>query len=419
MEDYNSIIDGISNKITTRNVNEQKYHSFGFQRAGEAKGMPDAYDKTLHIVCEQARNEILESPVQGIRKDEAEAKLAQCNSEKEQRDNSIQVEKEKLKAEKDKLVDLQKELSTLKVKPNEILGNDLKGNSIHKIYFWIFLIITIFLSIYIFLFYNSAGYSALFKDFSADDTKISQAIFDPQALFNTFSEGIKGLMILFFFPFMFLGAGMSIHPLFSSEKKSIIRIILKIFAFALIVVSFIWDVILAYNITKKIDDIHIGGLVGEERANATRITLETAFTDVNFLTVIFSGFVAYMILSVVFYLCMDYRQKLNIVDNAKKAKKGEIEESKANCNSINVVIQNLETEQIKLSNQIKYYQDLIKGVVVKISDILPAINGFYTGWIAYMKNSNLSNDEIEKCTSYHNEFMNQLQINAGITNIKN
>ncbi|GHT35517.1 hypothetical protein AGMMS49574_25070 [Bacteroidia bacterium] len=414
MNNSNSTQDKISNMEITRNVNEQHYHTFGFQRAGEAKGMPDAFNKTLDIVYQQARNEILQSPIQGLRKEEALDKLKDSNIKLGQIQQEIDEKNQKLKVEQDKKDKLEKELGILKTNPDELLGNDIKGNAIHKIYYWIFLVVTIFLSIYIFFFYNSAGYSAIFKEFTADNTKIVQAIFDSQALSQMFSEGIGGVMFLLVFPFLFIAAGIVIH-LLPSKKHWIFRTL----TFVVILISFIWDVILAYNITKKIDDIRIGGLVGDERADSVRMTLKTAIQDVNFWTIIFAGFVAYMILSIVFYFCMDFKHKLNIVHNAKEVKQKEIENCEKTCKEIQTKIQELQQNKISASEEIEYYKNLISGLVVKITDMLPALNGFYTGWIAYINSSNLPENQIEECKQCHNAFLQQLWANAGITNINN
>jgi hypothetical protein len=397
------------------NVDEQRYKQFGFRSAGEAQGMPDAFYRTLDTVCQRARNEILQNSIQAVRRKEAQEKLRDCNIKLNQIKQEIENKNNKLlkveQANKDKL---EKELSILKTNPDELLGNDVKGNAIHKIYYWIFLIVTLFLSLYIFFFYNSAGYSAIFKEFTADDTKIVQAIFDSQALSQMFSEGIGGLIFLLVFPFLFIAAGIVIHLLPSKKHW-----IFKLLTFVVILISFLWDVILAYNITKKIHDIYIGGLVGDERANAGQMTLGTAMLDINFWTIIFAGFVAYMILSIVFYFCMDFRHKLNIVHNAKEAKRKEIENSEKTCNEIQIKIQELEQNKISVSGEIDRYNELTASVIVKISDLLPALNDFYAGWIACIKSSNLPEKYIQECTAYHDSYIKELSTNAGTLNINN
>jgi peptidoglycan hydrolase CwlO-like protein len=408
----NKNIGGFSMEIT-QNINESLYHKFGFGRAGEAQGMPDAFSKTLPVVEQQARNEILQSRIHGVSKEDAQEKLKDCTIRLEQIQQGIISKKGLLRTKQKKIEELEKELRMLKTNPDKLLGNDIEGNAIHKIYFWICLIGTILLSIYIFFFYNSAGYSAIFKDFTVDDTKIIQAIFDSQALSSMFSEGVGGLMLLLVFPFLFIAAGSVIHLLTSSKK-----LILQISSVAVILFSLIWDVILAYNITKKIDDVRIGNLVGEERANAVGMTLKTAVFDVNFWTIIFAGFVAYMILSFVFYFCMDFKYKLNIVHNEKEARQEEVKNCEKVCDKTQTEIQGFEIDKIAILSNIKYYKEIITGVRVKIENLLPALNGFYTGWIACIENSDFPSEHIFECKNHYESYIKQLK-KTELTNIQN
>jgi hypothetical protein len=401
--------------LTAGNVNEQHYHEFGFSRAGVARGMPDVFNRTLDTVYQQARNEIIHSPIQGMRKDEAMEKRKDCDIKLNQIEQEIENRNENLNTEQENKNRLGRELNILKTKPEDLLGNDIKGNAIHEIYYRVLLIITILLSVYIFFFYNSAGYSAIFKEFTVDETKIVQAIFDSRALTLMFGEGIGGLIFLLFFPFLFIAAGIVIHLLPSKKHW-----IFKALTFGIISISFLWDVILAYNITKKIDDIRINDLVGEERANAVRMTLKTAMQDVNFWTIIFAGFVAYMILSIVFYFCMDFRHKLNIVHNAKEAKQKEIEDCEKAYDTIKKEIEKLEQNRISVSGEIEYYTNVINaGIEVKITDLLPALNSFYAGWVACIEHANFSNEYIQECKNCYDLYMQKLYSNTGITNIKN
>ena len=53
------------------------------------------------------------------------------------------------------------------------------------------------------MFYSSAAYSAFFKDFTPDDTKITQAIFDSQAIGKALADGITELIFILAIPAVF------------------------------------------------------------------------------------------------------------------------------------------------------------------------------------------------------------------------
>ena len=139
-------------------------------------------------------------------------KLVVWRQKRTNTENRFKTEQEKLTHEENKIEKITKEIDEIKENPKII-----SGDSFAKTSFWIGLMIIVILTIYLFVFYSSAAYSAFFKDFTPDDTKITQAIFDSQAIGKALADGITELIFILAIPAVFLGLGFLIHK-FSEEK---------------------------------------------------------------------------------------------------------------------------------------------------------------------------------------------------------
>ena len=172
----------------------------------------------------------------------------------------------------EKIESINNEVREIRKKPSQYLGSD-----VGKAGYIIGLIILIFLTIYLFVFYSSASYSAFFKTFTLNEIGVTSSIFDPHAVTNALKEGILELVLILTIPFVFLGLGYLIHK-FQEEKgwKKIPKII------GFILVTLIFDVILAYGITKEMHDIKAENSFGD----LASYTFQLAFENIHFWTII-------------------------------------------------------------------------------------------------------------------------------------
>jgi hypothetical protein len=200
---------------------------------------------------------------------------------------------------KARIEELKKEIIDIRKNPEHYTG-------IHvgKAGFYIGVFILSLLSIYLFIFYSSASYSAFFKEFKVDDIVITKAIFDANAIGNGLKDGITELIFLLTIPFVFIGLGFLIHKF--QEAKGFTKYF-KIAA--LLIVTFFFDAIIAYEITEKVYNIKrdndLTGSLPEYSAGL-------AFGNVGFWLVIFAGFVVYLIWGFVFDFVMEAHAKLDM-----------------------------------------------------------------------------------------------------------
>lgn len=272
---------------------------------------------------------------------------------------------------KDKIGTIKEEIQEIKRNPEDFLGD-----KVSKAGFIIGGIILAFLTIYLFVFYSSASYSGFFKEFSLNSIGVANSIFDPQALSKAWKDGFTELILLITIPFVFLGLGYLIHKL--QEKKSWTKY-LKITM--LIFVTFIFDAILAYEITEKIYSIKAENSFDDIPAYSVSL----AFQSVNFWLIIFAGFIVYIIWGLVFDFVMEAYAKLDKVGNFIRSKQEEIRNKEADIdkleveiNKLNYVVGDNETEAEKLRTIIEHTD------VIKPKELEHSIVRFFDGWLEYL-----------------------------------
>ena len=277
-------------------------------------------------------------------------------------DNQIQSLNKKNESLEEQVRDIQRN-------PEEAL-NDVVGAS--KVGLVIGLVILVFLTVYLFIFYSSASYSALFKQFEGN-LGVAAAIFDPQALTNAAKDGIPELILLLTIPFVFLALGYLIHKF--QEDRAWTKW-LKIGA--LLVVTFIFDAILAYSIEKKIYDYNC---INNTDVPCPEFNLAVAFQEPNFWLIIFAGFIVYVVWGFVFDFVMDAYEKLNKVASRIKLLLGEISDnvgkvavlSKESAKSKEAITKRRTTIEI-LEAEIEFNTSLLKS----------PLNRFLEGWLSWL-----------------------------------
>lgn len=216
-----------------------------------------------------------------------------------------------------------------------------------KAQFYIGLFLLLPITLYLFVFYISASYSAFFKDFETDS--LTAAIFDANAFTKAINDGWLEAIFVGTIPFVFMGLGYLIH-MFHKKKKNMDRLKLA----ALFITTFIFDVILAYLIEKKI--FLFNAVLGQQ------FTPQDAVTSVNFWGIIFAGFVVYIIWGLVFDFVMKEYENIDKIKNFIRQKKQDI--------------QNYRDQNLKLSEKIKELQHQIAHISGVIAELQSKIDGF-------------------------------------------
>jgi len=307
------------------------------------------------------------------------------------KNEQYQAKVEKIKGEdipkiKSKIEVLQEDIREIRRNPEEYLGD-----KVSKAGFTIGAIILTFLTVYLFIFYSSASYSAFFKEFSLNAIGVANSIFDAQALSKALKDGVTELVLILTIPFVFLGLGYLIHK-FQEEKnwKRFPKIGMLVF------VTFIFDAILAYEITEKIYNIKAENSFDDEPA----YTVAMAFQSVNFWLIIFAGFIVYLIWGLVFDFVMEAYARLDKIGILIRAKQEEIKHKEADItkledeiNKLNYMIGDNDTEAEKLKTILTHTD------VIKPKELEHSILRFLDGWLEFLSYSNKA--ENERVNAHH------------------
>lgn len=246
-----------------------------------------------------------------------------------------------------------------------------------KVGYYISMVILLFLTAYLFIFYSSASFSAFFKEFTPEDGKITQAMFDARALSSAWHHGTTELLFILLIPFIFLGLGYLIHKF--QESKTVTGYI-KVGL--LVVITFIFDVLLAYDITKKIYTVE----AQNSFSDMPEYSLSMALSDVNFWIIIFAGFIVYLIWGFVFDFFMQGHAELDktnmhlkAIDMQISGVDSEIALLEQKNNDIRQAIHAGEQEKTRLQGE-------LGKVWYNATDLLLELANFFQGWLKYVSN---------------------------------
>jgi hypothetical protein len=234
-----------------------------------------------------------------------------------------------------------------------------------KAQFYIGLILLLPITIYLFVFYVSASYSAFFKDF--ESSSLTAAIFAPNALNNAISDGWLEAVFVGTIPFVFMGLGYLVH-MFQKTKSTSSYVKLG----ALFILTFIFDVILAYLIEKKIFDF--------ERVLGESFSPSRAIQSVNFWGIIFAGFIVYIIWGLVFDFVMKEHENVDKIKAFIRAKKEEIKNLNANKLELISKLDDLRHELTSIRGNITELQSKIDGFIFPVKEYLHYHYQYKEGW---------------------------------------
>ncbi len=377
-------------------ISGASYTARGTKDAGYCGGSPQALLPKLHAIYMQLTRYIQQDEVkQNERKSKIKQEISGLESKNVIIENQINDENNKLIHEENKIEKITKEIDMIKENPKIV-----SGDSFAKASFWIGFVIILFLTVYLFVFYSSAAYSAFFKNFAPDDTKITQAIFDAQAIGKAWSDGITELIFILAIPAVFLGLGFLIYKF--SEDKGLLKY-LKITG--LIGTTFIFDFIIAYEIVEKIYNIKQQGSF----TSMPDMTVGMSIHEVNFWLIIFAGFVVYIIWGLVFSFTMNEYEKMDKVRFAIKNKEEKITNYKTECKRLKENISGLQLQKNNNQGEIDKLKIQLESYVLYFNDVREGINNYFSGWVVYMRSTNSSQVQIHECTSIKDKFLNELQ----------
>ncbi|RDI14433.1 DUF6804 family protein [Flavobacterium sp. AG291] len=363
-------------EIQIENIEEKDqitYHDYGFQSAEYAKSRPQAILNFLENVYEKFIQE-QKLDAKGIKDRVAKLKAEVLQSKA--RKNETQAElttNETLKSNKEKVIE-ELELEKVDIKNGDNENTD-------TIPFVIGAFITVLLTLYLFVFYSSSGYSAFYGVKEG-----SLGFINPNIFGEAKSGGVLALIILF--PVIFLGLEFLIHYSLEKNKKNVIEGKPKKYLTIILLLSLtlIADAFIGYKISQGVHTNEFNSGLTSELWQYSMI-----FKDINFYLVLVLGFVVYVIwggllnyvLSHPYLKTVNERDKILIgnIDSKIDERRVELSAIVSKINSLSTLILTLTDEIAGKDQDIIGYEN---GVIpVNIPSFRAAVGEFMGGWGAY------------------------------------
>ncbi|MBW8684349.1 coiled-coil domain-containing protein [Chitinophaga rhizophila] len=378
---------------------EITYQEYGYHQAsllaGTIAGLRVCLQKIYFDFKEQVKND---QEKQEELKRPLRVKVEEYRGDIERWTNRIRKIREEDLPEMRRRTDILKEEKRhLRQHPQEIVA-DLTG----KPSFYVGCFILASLTLYLFVFYSSASYSTFFKEFTLTNVGVVKSIFDAKALSQSLKDGVTELMLIITIPSVFLGLGYLIHKLQEEQNMS------KYFKIGLLIsVTFIFDAILAYEITEKIYEIVRKGSIDD----MPEYSILLAMRAINFWLIIFAGFVVYLIWGFVFDFVLAAHAKMDKVRVALKEKDRQIEDVNKQTVEMNTEIDKMNHHIDDAKTQIKKLQESLAGFIIP-GEFETSLYSFMAGWLSWMSGAGKSADELHTAETVVVEYVNTISANT-------
>lgn len=375
-------------------LQEESYVYYGTRICGKVTASLPALSAFLpRVYNSEKQRQIADEQLQLLHKQNLAKSLDRTEIDIERTDAQIVKSEESIRNFNDVITDLKDKLSDAKSKHGEI-------NKMARVKLRIGLVILSILTLYLFIFYSSTFYSAFFRDFAKEDISIGTAMFDAQALPNAFIHGLGELLFIICAPIIFMGLGYGLH--FFMQQKSWTRF-LK--AGSVLVITFIFDCILAYLIAKKIYDVEAMTRLGEVPA----FSLGIAVRDIDVWAVIFCGFIVYLIWGIVFDMVMTAYEELRSNRREIENLEEKIQEKKEHISQEKKNIADLKAELGTLQNRKRaIIRDMSQTVHFDAQIIKTAMTDFFSGWMTMMNGLNRPKTEQDDAIKIFNTTVHEL-----------
>ena len=381
---------------------KQTYHESGFRDSTRNFGDKIALNICLQAIYAKFQNEEKDNELKQQKYNDPYL-LEKSEKETEIKTKTVVIDNlnEKIIKRKDTVKSLKHEIVDLPNNPEKYGINAKKGASVK---FWIGIVLLFPISLYLITFYVSTSYSAFFKQFSLGDG-LMQSILDANAFSKAWEDGPVEGMFVTFIPFVFMGLGFLIH-MFGEIKSTSNTIKMAL----LFLVTFVFDVILAYQIESNLYEL-------TRSINSEDFNLMLAFQKVAFWGIIFAGFIVYVIWGLVFDFVMKEHKEKDKIKMAvdKRSKKIIIEQE--GLTELDNNLYDLKEGIQKLKGNIEQLNKMIHGVIIPVKEYQLYVSEYMQGWITSI-NQNLhgsvtkKQDLIHECNETYNIHVHEMGSNT-------
>lgn len=373
-------------------VERVNLYDFGYEKSGNVKGDPDIFQSYLNRI---ANGDLVEENYQGLSDEEKKDKrerikeLETALQEIETNNNKVESE---IKVKEKKIDEFRQEL--LKIK--EVQNNDhekIKREAFSTLKFSLNLFLLIMLSVYLFFFYVSAAYKALYVDFEKIADNIAQGIGTGSIMPGPaeLGEAIRYNYLLFLVPFVFYAFGWAFHILLELKQK-----VKFVFLGLLIAVTFTVDFLIAMIIHNNTEEAkELMGLATKHWSGSS-----------TFYIILFLGFLVYIIWSLLLDSLLREWDKRKITANIKK------------------IIKHLQTDIKTLQKRLRPVQHILDQITAFREDVSTIMYGslkkyieqFSSGWIAYLAPNNMKAVK-ERCLGIKKDFEEKHGVKPGVVKV--
>lgn len=383
------------------------YNHYGFHSAKKSESDPEGIYGYLDNIYDQFLEE-QRIDEKGL-KDRISKLKAETLLEKNKK-NNLNADISSSKRHKE---EKEKDIEELELEKIEIRNGDgeLGDNSS----FVIGAFITLLLTMYLFVFYSSSGYSTFYGIKPGTLGFINPNVFSDA---SKSGGGVVALVLLF--PVIFLGLGFLIHNSIENNKKLVLKGLPKSYVLisALLTITLIADVFIGYKISQNIH-------TNEFNVGLTTDTwkFKMIFEDVNFYLVLILGFVVY----VIWGLLLNYVLSHSYLKTENEKIKLQIEninnkiiERRNELTEIISKTHKLESDTITCDSIIQEKEKNIIGyengvIPVNMASLKALIGEFMGGWQSYTYGNfftdeaqKLNNEALKSQTKWINEKIQNL-----------
>jgi hypothetical protein len=380
---------------TEKAVHQVEYvnlQEFGYEKSGNVKGDPDIYTSYLNRIL---NGDLVDEKFSGLNEDEKpekrsklkelEAKLEEATINNAELNVLIREKQDKIDVRREELLDIRKKF--------EKDPEAMKRETFSPFKFSISVFILIMLTAYLFFFYVSAAFRALYTDFEGIAGRIAAGLgtgsIMPQPA--ELSEALRYNFLLFLVPFVFYAFGWAFHVILELKHKYKYA-----FLGGLIGVTFFVDFLLALLIHNNLE--YAKELMG--------LATTSWAADPAFYMILFLGFIVYILWSILLDSVVREWAKRLVTVNLKKIVKHLRED-------IKVLESKLLPEEPIRFDIANLREDI--GTVI-LGNLKSYIDQFTTGWISYLSPQNLKEVKV-KCVNIRKEFEEKHAIKSGTVKV--
>jgi len=380
---------------TEKAVHQVEYvnlQDFGYEKSGNVKGDPSIYTSYLNMIL---NGDLVDEKFSGLNEDDKpekrsklkklEAKLAETNQQNDKINVEIKEKQDKIDTRREELLDIRKKY--------EDDPEMMKRESFSPFKFSISVFILIMLTGYLFFFYVSAAYRALYTDFEGIASRIAAGLGTGSIMPKPaeLAEALQYNFLLFLVPFVFYAFGWAFHVILELKHKY-----KYVFLGSLIAVTFFVDFLIAMLIHNNLE------YAKELMGLATR----SWAADPAFYMILLLGFMVYILWSILLDSVVREWAKRLVTVNLKKIVKhlrNDIKELQGKL---------LPEEPIRFD--IANLREDIATVI--LGNLKSYIDQFTTGWISYLSPQNLKEVKM-KCVNIRKEFEEKHAIKSGTVKV--